>query len=147
MSMISDMANHIISVNLATQGSIFLYVTPSFVELDNEDSANNLNVIYSVNISSGLDNPKWARGRAFVNFRVRGRSVSYIKQAGDDAQAIYDELLGHESLQIGNMVYSQFNSSEMPRFSGYYEGSEPEFSFTLSIVSESLVDIGNRLTY
>lgn len=142
MQILNDLADHLITQGLATEQTVFLFSEPDFSEL-----TVTADVIYALNVSTGAANPKWTRDVSFINFRSRGRSKLYIKAAADGLQAMFDELLGSPSVQSGNNVYSQFNASETPRFSGFYEGSEPIFTFTLLITTESLVDVGNRLTY
>lgn len=143
MAILKDLADHLISVGAVPAGRVFLYSEPTFQELT--DST--INIIYSLNISSGISNPKWTRDTHFINFRVRGRNKSFLAEAEQATENLYHELLGSNRLQIGNSVYSQFNSSEAPRLAGFYEGSEPVFTFTLMITTESLVDTGNRLSF
>lgn len=143
-----DLASYLLSENIVEPNSMYVDSEPSFQELDGLiGSENTPNLLHTVAVSSGSDNPKWARSTYFCVFRVRGRNKNLKKAASDRAVLLYDELLGSVTIQVGTNLYYQFNSTETPRFSGYYDGSEPIYTFALSIVRESTVDIGNRKTF
>lgn len=144
MSIITEIADYLIeNSQVVNEDNLFQYAEPAFEEIKGKKPK----VIFSLNVSTGLDNPKWARGDYFINFRIRGRSRRYMKACDEAAQTLYTELLGLPNIQVNDSVYFNFRSSEAPRFSGFYEGSEPIFTFTLLITYESTVDIGNRKTF
>lgn len=141
-----DLANHFLSQNWVEPNSMFTEAEPSFEELaDALGGADNVpDIIHSVLVTSGTENPKWTRGTYFLAIRVRGRSRAFNKQSRDRCVDLFNELVGVPTIQVGTNLYSQINASEVPRFSGYFEGSEPIFQFLISVVRESTVDIGNR---
>ena len=141
-----DLANHFLSQGWVESGSMFTEAEPSFEELRNALGSNATvpDIIHSVIVTSGTENPKWARGTYFLAIRVRGRSRDFNTATRDRCVDLFNELVGASTIQVGTNLYSQINSSEVPRFSGYFEGSEPIFQFLISVVRESTVDIGNR---
>jgi hypothetical protein len=143
MSFTADIRSFLITENVAPANTIFIDSSPSFGDLSDDS----ILITRTITGEVGTDNPKWARGSKFIRFMIRGRNKTQMSACEAAAYTLYNKLLGHPSVQVGTFIYTQFNASESPRFVGFFQGSEPTYTFVLNITQDSLTDIGNRLAF
>ena len=134
-----DLRLHLIAEGVVPAGQVFVNSLPDFSSL-----SSNIDYLVCVKASTGLANPKWLRDEWFVAFQVLGRDRSKSQIAEAKIWEIFNVMIGSPNVEIGDVVYLQFNSSSMPQFMGSLDNSQPLYSTTINFVAEGLKEVGNR---
>lgn len=134
---VEDLRTVLISENLAEPNQIFFDFLP-------DPNQVNQDLVYSLIMTAGTSSPRWARDEVFISIRVACKDRSMTAQGRNKIWEVYNALLGRNHFQVGNYVYTQFNSVQIPTFVGYQENSRPLYTCSISLVRESQVVEGNR---
>lgn len=92
----------------------------------------------------GEPNPKWVRDSWIVSVQALGEDRSKFMKCEDLIGSVIFNMVGNGPLYIGDRVYVQMSSNQLPKFVGYLDNSKPMFSATLDFVVEGTKDDYNR---
>lgn len=135
---VQDIRDTLIADGLVASDQIYFDFLP-------DPSTNaNYNVIATVVQTGGSSNPRWLRDEVFLSIQVMGKSRSDTEASRNKIWELYNALIGRNTFQVGDYVYTQFNSTTIPTFVGYQDNSKPLYTCSISVVREAQVKEGNR---
>lgn len=134
-----DILLELLDAGIVANGEVFLDYLPTWSEI-----GANTNIVTAIKLTTGISNPRWARDNITISIRVSGRNRQDLVAARTKTNEIYNFLVGKDTFQRGDYVYTQFNSVVFPNLIGYQDNSAPLFVCSISLVREAQVKEGNR---
>lgn len=138
ISPVQDIRSTLITEGIVTSSQIY------FDFLPDASTVSDTNFVSTVIQTGGNSNPRWLRDDIFLTIQVMGKDRSTTEESRNKIWEMYNALVGRPTFQLGNYVYTQFNSVNIPTFVGYQENSKPLYTCSISVVREAQVKEGNR---